>query len=209
MALGDPSVSDPRRSSERDDEAGSSAEDDKPSTAQPLERPLGKNSGLPDGAGVSGGVDGVGGVGSGPGVEARRKRRKTQPHSSSDIYVSEFLQEEKKNGRLMTSLRDADAQVAKQEFYERLGRVLFLNNDIRDERGDCVVLQSTQNENIIKMSPFTTLMSYFTKPAQMREGKFRALIMAGTQRYVLNFAPSPKKKIDNSADIRHIVRHIQ
>ena len=169
------------RPSAAHDEAGSSAEDDRPTHAQPMGE-MDEDTGGETGGDAGGEPAGAHRVELGG--EARRKRRKTQPHPSSDIYVSEFLHGEKSNGRLATSMKDADAQQAKQEFYERLGRVLVLDTDSGDSHGDCVVLQSTQNEKIVEMSPFTTLMSYFTKPAQMREGKFRALIMAGTQRYV-------------------------
>ena len=117
-----------------------------------------------------------------------RKRRKTQPHPAyDDIYVSDFGADstghppknkasQPKHAAANNPKSDPDVTAMKHSFFERLGAALILDADA-STRQDVVVLQSTQNEKIMQMSPYTVLVGYFAKDWRMPEGKFRSVVM--------------------------------
>ncbi len=107
----------------------------------------------------------------------RRKRRKTQPYPSSDVYASEYSAEDKAGGPLARDFKDPHVVSAKQAFYEKLAAVLILDSG-RSGTGDCVVLQKSKNENLIAMSPFRALLDHLPKHMRMPEGSFRVIVTA-------------------------------
>lgn len=113
-----------------------------------------------------------------------RKRRKTQPRPAhDDVYVSDFgadstgppkASQPKHAANYPKS--DPEVTAMKHSFFERLGTALILDADA-STRQDVVVLQSTQNEKIMRMSPYTVLVGYFAKDWRVHEGKFRSVVM--------------------------------